>query len=193
MPPVSHKNGYRRIMLEREREFTFWQILEEVQPKYIFIDLVEERFDLILAGERYLTKSDAYDSSDGRETEGPVLKRHSPECTELWKNSASEFVNRIRETVPQIRLVIVETFLSETVGDIEHREPFPNLEEIRQINELLVEYYAFLESLWPEATVLRLSEAPLFFTDSKYEYGAIPSHLNELLNQKLAEEIEQRL
>ncbi len=193
LPPVSHKNRYRRIMLEREREFTFWQVLEEVQPRYLFIDLIEERFDLVRAGERYLTKSDAYDSRDGGETEGPILKRLSPECTELWKNSATEFVNRIWETVPQIRPVIVETLLSEMVGDIEHREPFPNLEEIRRINELLAEYYSFLESLWPEATVFRLSEDPLFFTDRKYEYGAIPSHLNEVLNQKLAEEIEQLL
>lgn len=193
LPPVSHKNSYRKIMLDREREFTFWQVLKAEQPRYLFIDLVEERFDLIRAGERYLTKSDAYDSRDGGMTECTVLKRCSSECTELWKNRTTEFVKRVREIVPEIRSVILETLLSETVGDFKQREPFPNLKEIRQVNELLKEYYVFLESLWPEAVVLRYTESPLFFTDSKYEYGAVPSHLNELLNQQLAERIERLL
>ena len=87
----------------------------------------------------------------------------------------------------------MEMLLSETLGNLEHRDLFQNYDEIRRTNVMLKEYYAFLESLWPEATVIRFSEDPLFFTDSKYEYGAIPSHLNELLNQQLAERIEQQL
>ena len=33
----------------------------------------------------------------------------------------------------------------------------------------------------------------LYFTDEKYEYGAVPSHLNELENQRIAEKIEEAL
>ena len=193
LPALKHKNSYRRIMLERERNRTFWQTLEEVQPKCLFLDLIEERFDLILEEGRYLTKSDAYDSCDNINTEAVIVYRKSPECTALWKDSAVEFVQRVLRIVPKVRLVISEMLLAETVGDLVHRDLFQNIEEIRQTNAILKEYYAFLESLWPEATVIHLSEDTLFFTDCKYEYGAIPSHLNELLNQKTAEKIEQRL
>ena len=193
LPAVIHKNRYRQIMLNRERKRFFWQKLEETRPAYLFMDLMEERFDLIFTGERYLTKSDAYDGRTDAEAEGAVLDRFSPECSRVWKQSAGEFVRRVRETVPGIRLVLVESLLSETVGDLEHREEFPELAEIRRTNALLAEYYAYLESLWPEATVLRPSEDPLCFTDRKFEYGAIPSHLNELFNQRLAEEIQHRL
>ncbi len=61
------------------------------------------------------------------------------------------------------------------------------------MNAMLKEYYTFLESLWQEARVIRFTEDPLFFTDCKYVYGAIPSHLNELLNQRVAAEMEQFL
>ena len=83
--------------------------------------------------------------------------------------------------------------MSETAGDVTAREPFPGIDGIRRTNELLAGYYSRLETLWPEAPVVRLRDDPLFFTDRRFEYGAIPSHLNELLNQKAAKELERLL
>ena len=122
-----------------------------------------------------------------------MIPRSSPACTELWEKSARAFVEEIRKRAPKLRPVIVESYLCETVGDLEHRTPFANLDGIRQTNAILASYYRYLEVLWPEAVVVRLADDPLFFTDSKYEYGAIPSHLNELINQQTAERIERLL
>ena len=191
LPPAQHKNRYRQLMLEREREKAFWKRLEEVRPKYLFLDLVEERFDLIEVQGRYLTGSDAYDGLIVGKVEGRVIDRFSPECTELWENSAKEFVRRIRTAVPELRPVVIETLLCETVGDFSATEPFPELEEIRRTNAMLSHYYSYLESLWPEALILRPAADPLYYTDRKYEYGAIPSHMNEIFNQRLAEIIEK--
>ena len=188
-----HKNRYRQIMMERERSQSFWEVLSAVKPEYLFIDLIEERFDLIHTGNRYITKSDAYDGIIGENNRGLLIKRYSTECEELWRASAEEFTWRVRKAIPDIRLVIIESLLSETVGDIYNREYFQDLDNIRKTNTMLSGYYAYLESLWPKAIVIKPSNDPLYFTDSKFEYGAVPSHLNELLNQKLAEEIERRL
>ncbi len=198
-PTAEHKNRYRKLMIEREREQTFWESLREVHPEYLFIDLVEERFDLIHAGGGYVTKSDAYDGLESGKADGTAVCRFgpdgavSPECDELWKDSADKFVRRIRETVPDIRPVVVETLLCETTGDITGTEPFAGIEEIRKVNRLLSSYYDYLEKLWPEAEVIRFADDPLRFTDRKFEYGAIPSHMNELLNQELAKRIERML
>ena len=193
LPAVKHNNTYRRIMMERERNRTFWQALEEVQPKYLFMDLIEERFDLIRIGNRYLTKSDAFDGLTSGQVSGMVIDRFSPECAELWEGCVREFVRRIRDTVPDIHPIIVETLLCKTVGNIEEREAFTHQEEIGKKNALLSGYYSILGSLMPEATIVHYSDDPICFTDRKYEYGAVPSHGNELLNQHLAEKIERLL
>ena len=191
LPPAEHKNRYRKLMTERERNRSFWQTLEEAKPDYLFLDLIEERFDLIETQGRILTKSDAYDGLTEGKVCGRIIDRFSPECAALWERSAQEFVRRIRLLAPALRPVIVETFLSETAGDVTAREPFPGIDGIRRTNELLAGYYSRLETLWPEAPVVRLRDDPLFFTDRRFEYGAIPSHLNELLNQKAAKELER--
>lgn len=193
LSPLKHRNRYRQLMLERERNQTFWKTLEAVQPQYLFIDLIEERFDLIETSDRYLTKSDAYDGLTGGRVECRIIDRFSPECQEIWKKSIGEFVQRIRSIVPNVQFVIVESLLCEAVGNMVKREPFPQWEKIQKTNALLSEYYSYLEALTPEAVVVRPSEDPLWFTDRRFEYGAVPSHGNEILNQRLAEKLERVL
>ena len=189
LPAFRHKNRYRQIMLERERTQSFWDTLREARPRYLFMDLIEERFDLIRLGDRYLTRSDAYDGRLDRGPEGRMIPRLSPECTKLWQESAEAFVRRVRLSAPRLQPVIIESFLSETVGNVDQRTLYPEVGDIRKMNALLGEYYRYLEDLWPEALVVRPAGDPLFFTDSRYEYGAVPSHINELFNQKLARRI----
>ena len=191
--PFRHKNRYRALMLEREREQTLWELLERQRPALFFLDLIEERFDLVRAGEGWLTRSDAYDGRLEGGSGGEVLSRYSEECTALFAESAARFLRRLRQTLPEIRLVLVENLLSEKVGDLDGCAPFPELSEIRRMNTLLKSYYRILEALWPDAVVIRPDDEELYFTDRKYEYGAVPSHLNELVNQRIAERIEAAL
>lgn len=37
---------------------------------------------------------------------------------------------------------------------------------------------------------MEASECENYYTDRLYEYGAVPSHLNELVNREIAEKIE---
>lgn len=188
-----HKNRYREMMLKREIQNQFWNILDEMKPKYLFIDLIEERFDLVVCGEGYLTKSDAFDGAEC--CIGPVytIARTTQECENLWKQSCKQFINRIKTSFPFIRIVLVKNYLSEKKGDINSQQYFENLEEIRQINHILEEYYQFFAGCDKEIQVVEASECDYYFTDAQYEYGAIPSHLNELVNQKIAGLIERSI
>ncbi len=193
--PFSHRNRYREIMLERERRRSFWSVVEEIRPEYLFMDLVEERFDLLQFGRRYLTKSDAYDgrvpAAEEASASPALIPRHSAACTNLWKTSAADFIRRLNALAPGIRVVLIENYLSETVGDLRSRTAFPELSEIRRTNSLLSQYYAFMEELCPDAVVVRPSAGePLYFTDRNYEYGAVPTHLNEIVNRKIAARLE---
>ena len=196
--PFDHPNRYRRMMLERERLRSVWSVVDEIRPEYLFLDLVEERFDLIRVGGRFLTKSDAYDGRTGGPIVDPacqaLLPRNSAACKELWKNCAERFLAKLRSHVPGIRIVLIENYLSETVGDLQNRTFFPELEEIRRTNRILAGYYAFLEAICPDAVIVRPAvEEPLYFTDRNYEYGALPTHLNELVNRRIAARLESLL
>ena len=216
-----HKNRYRQIMLERERTHNYWEILAELKPKFLFIDLIEERFDMLQLGDSFVTMSDAFEGAKftrdvsainpsvqmeaGKFDEkeeltaeellrlGQVIPRESARCTELWQQACQKMVKETQRICPDIRFVLVENYLCETVGNLESRKPFENIEDVRKINSILRQYYNYLKEILPEAPVISPSKDDLYFTDEKYEYGAIPSHLNEIENQKIAKMIEKVL
>lgn len=202
----SHKNRYREMMLEREIHNQFWDILEEMKPEYIFMDFIEERFDLIAFGEGYLTKSDAFDGAQcmtGKSDDfdraqcmiekSRVVPRKSEECRRLWEESCSQFVKKLQKEYPSVRIVLIKNYLSEKVGDIYQQKEYENIKEIREINRILEGYYRYFENQLAEVKAVEASECSYYFTDHQYEYGAIPSHLNELANQEIARMIERSI
>ena len=192
-------------MLERERMRSYWEILKELQPKFLFIDLIEERFDILQLGDCYVTLSDAFEgaaySCGGKEeltadelvAFGHVIPRDSDGCTELWQQACQKVIGETQRICPGIRFVIIENYLCETVGSLQGRKSFDNIEQIRRTNGILKRYYAYMKQLLRDALIVSPSGDDLYFTDEKYEYGAIPSHLNELENQRIAEKIEEAL
>ena len=194
LPAVRHRNRYRQMMLEREREGSIWQVVKEKQPRFLFMDLMEERFDLLEQDDQIWTLSDALaGSGTGQKLNGRVIPRDSEECRKLWRKAAKDFFRHLQTAAPGIRIVVLEDLLSERTGDLSGTEPFQNLEEIRKINRILTDDYAYLRELCPDALFIQSTQEQLYFTDKNYEYGAIPSHLNEIVNQRIAQRIEKAL
>lgn len=188
---VSHKVKYREMMLEREIQNAFWTILSEVQPDYIIMDFIEERFDVIRYASGYLTKSDAYDEANIMTGEMQVIPRDGELCRQLWEESALTFIHRLETEYSNVQIVLVKNYLTEKVGDIHKQEYFDNIAQIRRMNEILSQYYRFFYNHCRTIKVVEPSNCEYYFTDKQYEYGAIPSHLNELANQRIAEMVER--
>ena len=186
-----HKNKYREIMLRRDIESLFWDIIGDINPKYIFMDFIEERFDIIETAGGYITKSDAFDGADISLAEYRVIKRESPECEKLWEKSFLEFMKRMRESLPSCGVIAVKNLLSTRMGDKNSQTAFADVEAISEKNRILEGYYRFLEENFPEVKVVDCTGDSLYFTDKAYEYGAVPSHLNDLINRRIAEKIEE--
>ncbi len=186
-----HKNRYREIMLERELKNQFWDILREVDPKYIFIDFIEERFDMVAFRGGYLTKSDALDGAEVMMEGAEIIPRDGETCGKLWRESCLRFIDRFKTQYPSIQIVLIKNYLSEKVGDIYCQNNYENLEEIRKTNAVLMEYYRFFENNCDRIRVIEASECSYYYTDKQYEYGAIPSHLNEIVNDSIAKKIEK--
>lgn len=188
-----HKNKYREIMIQRDVESLFWKIINDIKPEYIFLDFVEERFDIIETDGGYITKSDAFDGADGLYSEQRIIKRDSRECEQLWEKSFSKFMERLKAVMPSCGVVAIRNLLSTKVGDINEQIPFEKMDEIIQMNRSLDKCYMYLEEKFSEIKVVDLTEDDLYFTDKAYEYGVIPSHLNDLINRKIAKRLEETL
>lgn len=190
-PMCGHKNRYREIMLEREFGNQFWNILDEVAPEYIFIDLIEERFDMAAYHGGYLTKSDAFDGIEPMLEDMEIIPRDGEKCEKLWRESCIRFIDRLYSQYPSIRIVLVKNYLSEKVGDINSQKSYENLEDIQNTNAILRGYYRFFEEHCDKVQAIEASTCSYYYTDKQYEYGAVPSHLNELVNDEIAKRIEK--
>lgn len=194
---VSHKVRYREMMIEREVGNAFWDILKEVCPDYVIMDFIEERFGIVKCGNGYLTKSDAFDGSEiegvevTEETGGQMISAFDERRIRLWEESALRFIRRLEQEYPGIGIVLVKNYLTEKVGDIQKQEFFENMEEIRRMNGILAHYYDYFQEHCKNVKVVEASECNDYFTDRQYEYGAVPSHLNEIVNKNIAKNIEK--
>ena len=141
----SHKVRYREMMLEREIQNDFWEIMREMKSDYIIMNFLEERFDVLEYGGGYLTKSDALDGAKIELSGARIIKRDSEECRTLWERSALKFIQRLKEEYPKVKIVLVKDYLTETKGNLEQTRCFENIDEIRTINKILRQYYTYFE------------------------------------------------
>ncbi|MCI9297950.1 MAG: glycosyltransferase family 2 protein [Lachnospiraceae bacterium] len=186
-----HKNRYRQMMLEREMNNQFWRLMEERKPDFVVLDFIEERFDMVAYQGGYLTRSDAFEGCENKPEAGDVILRDSDECMELWKESALAFIERMERDYPDTDIVLVKNYLAEKKGDIYSQEYFAELDEIRKINGILEQYYSFFRKHCKKVKVVEASKCQYYFTDKEYEYGVMPSHLNELVNREIAKMVEE--
>ncbi len=180
-------------MENRDINSSYWRIIDGNEFKYIFLDFIEERFDLVECRDGYITKSDAFDGSNFELKEYRLIERSSEECTKLWQDSFKRFVEIIGSRMPECKIVVVENYLSEEVGDINEKKYFENVDEIRSINQVLKQYYKFVVDNYEQILLVKASECDYYYTDKQYEYGAIPSHLNEVVNLKIARMVESAI
>ena len=187
---IKHGNKYRQIMLRRDIESSFWEILVAERPEYLVMDFIEERFDIIKTGSGYITKSDAYDGATVS-IEGEIIPRFSKECNEIWKKSCLQFIKELTKYIRPSHIILVKNYLSERHGTLDGTVPFGELESIIKVNNMLKDYYRFFEANC-NCTVIDTVGIDNYFTDDGYEYGAIPSHLNEIVNGDIGSLIEEK-
>ena len=191
---VHHKNRYRELMVQREVDQAFWDVLVTEQPRFVFMDLIDERFDLLEWDRRFLTCSDAFEGAklDGADISScRQVTFGSDEHGSLWRAAFDAFVTRLSEEAPATQLVIVENYLSERVGTLSGARLFDEADSIREKNALLAKLYAHVRKSYPAIKMIPAYECEDYFTDEAYEYGAVPQHLNDIVNQRIAQMIEE--
>ena len=190
---ADHPNRYREMMINREIHQDFYRILKEMKPQTVFIDLMEERFDILEYHGRYLTDSDALQGCGQYRsfcTEGRRIPADSEEKRILWQTAFEYFLDTVGS---ETNVIVVRNLLSEKKGTLQVQQDYEDVEGIRHTNRMLDACYQYIEEYHPEIPVIGTADLPEYFTDIHYEYGALPQHLNEIVNQKIAGRLQQQL
>ena len=188
---IEHSNVYRKVMIEKDKKSLFWDILNEINPKYLFFDLIDDRFNVVHENDGYYTFSNAYPEDSN--VNGKMLPVGTNEYETLWEKSVKDFFEKIFKKIEKENVILVENYLSTSHGDTESQKPYVNLEEIESINLQLKHKYNLIKSIYPEIRVVEAYKEQFYFTDDEYEYGVYPEHLNEIVNKRIANVIEKKL
>lgn len=195
LPEVDHRNRYRQMMIRRELGQEFLHMLDERNPELLFLDLSEERFDILEWNGQYLTDSDALQGTAQYETfcTGRRITYDSAERINLWKEAFDHFIDVLQGKNPAIQVIVIENMLSERCGNLTEQHLFENVQKIRAVNAILSQYYGYIREYYPDITIVQVADLPEYFTDENYDYGAVPQHLNEIVNQKIAGIIGEKI
>ena len=191
---INNKNFYRNMMIQRDTGNHFIDTLNEKGLfDYLFIDLIEERFDIIETGNSYYTKSNAFDEAEiCGEYEYRVIPRDSDECRILWEKSFDELIKYTKYRIKK-KIIVIENYLCEKHSDGVEEEEFENVIEIRKKNSILKTYYDYIRECYPNILIIDAYNDEQYVTDNQYEYGCYPFHLNEWANIRIAEKIQSQM
>lgn len=192
---IDHNNPYRKYMIQRDLNKSFRKSFQNCECDFILIDFMEERYDTLKVQDSFITYSDAIKELckmpyDG---ESELLNDREISGQNIWIENCLKFIELLRSNFEEKRIILIENYLCESYGDNGNKTKFTNIEEIDQINILLSYKYKFFRANFPGITVIKTSDLHDYYTDIKYEYGCFPWHLNELVNIRIASEIEMKL
>ncbi len=161
---------------------------------YIFIDLLEERFDIGVYECDFFTLSDAfYEVEDGTQMSYTVISAESEEWLTLWKTACGRFVERILTYVRPEQVVIVESKLTEQYVDNNGRHDFPDIESIRKCNERLQKCYDYMKQINAGFRTIPIEQLDCYVTNADFRHGCYPWHLGNMAYGKIGEYIKEAL
>ena len=165
-------NDFRKVMFQQLETHTF---------DYFLIDFIDERFNLLLSNSSLVTKSaelinskyldlTPYKFSEIRRLDYPIGS---------WKADCDLYINRLIETVPPERIIIIkgkwaEKYLSAS-GELRDFNGINHFQigYIRKMNALMENYYDYLASRLPQA---KLISYPPAIAHELHEWGLSPFH-----------------
>ncbi len=168
---------------------------EEFQKvDYIFIDLLEERFDVGMYREEPFTLSDAfYEVERKLRISYDIIRAESEEWFILWEEACAAFLERMLLYVRPEQIVLVESKLTEQYIDRDGRYNFPETEQIRKCNARLQKCYDVMKRMIPGCRVIEIAQMDCYVTGADFRHGCYPWHLGNMAYVKIGEYIKEVL
>lgn len=161
---------------------------------YVFIDLLEERFDIGVYEGDFFTLSDAfYEVEEKLQLSYTVVSAESEEWYALWQKACDRFIGRLLVYVQPEQVVIVESKLTEQYIDRDGRHNFAEIEKIRNCNERLQRCYDHIKQMNPKFKAIVIEKMECYVTNADFRHGCFPWHLGNMAYAKIGEYIKEIL
>jgi hypothetical protein len=124
-------SSFGKRMIFADFRKTFFHALEDAAPHHLIIDLVDERYDLMRAGDSVVTRSwDLVDSGvdDYDRYSFELVKRTRPSTHAFWRSSCDAFLTLMRRRFPEVRLVLHKAYWVRHHHHVERCGRFPTCE-----------------------------------------------------------------
>jgi hypothetical protein len=184
-PPPLRRHQHNALVADLRK--TALDRLLAFRPTHLIVDFIDERFDLLCAGDAIVTESWEFEASGyGRQAafaHARRVPRLSAACDRLWGEAAAEFAALIRGTpLREAQLILHVSRWAEEMrtrtGRRRPRRAVAILEgrpaDIAEHNALLAAYEARFEAVAPPMT--RIDAGALRLADETHQWGVSPFH-----------------
>lgn len=189
------QNTFRREAVEHDFYKTFVQKIDAFDKNsFVFIDFLEERYNIIQNGEAFITQSEAYDELNLDLEQGHIITPFQDIRSVIWEKSCIEFMHQLKKHFISNRIIIIENYLAYGIrGNNGTITKYFNQDKIDELNQILKRYYDYIRENFREIKIISLSSDRLNYTDGDFQYGCYEWHINKKAYQDLAMQIYEYL
>lgn len=188
---IFHEKTFRENMVKKDWLKLFWGN-NNCGLKYLIMDFVDERYDIIEKDGFYYTRSEAFEETYIDEPIIPyaVIKRASEQYGDLWERQCKKFIERLNLCMPECKIILVELYLTDLYGTNEKKWKWKNQTYINNMNNILKQYYSIIKDLARNLIVISVEKEKMY-TDEKFIYGCYPWHYNDNLYIELTSKVRE--
>lgn len=188
---LQSSNAFRREAVEHDFHKTFIQKIDTYEKdSFVFIDFLEERFNLIQKSGSFITQSEAYDELDLDLKHENIITPFQDARTIIWEKSCIKFMYLLKKHFMTNRIIIIENYLTHGIKREDGtRTKYLNQDIIDAQNQILKRYYNFIRENFRDIKIVSLSSYMLSYTDENFQYGCYEWHMNKEAYQDLAMQI----
>lgn len=190
---IFHEKIFRKNMLGKDWTKSIWTNKSK-DVRYLLMDFIDERYDIIDKNNCYYTKSEAFEEAyfDGVIEPYTVIKRKSKQCRELWEIQCRKFIERINSYWSECKIILIELYLTDSYGSKDKKKKWNNQTYINDMNKELKNYYANIKAIAKNLTVISVDQKKMY-TDERFVYGCYPWYYNNDLYIELTEKVREAI
>ncbi len=183
-------SDFQRRMLLGDFTNNVLHSLKENNYDYIVMDLIDERFNLAVVGNKIITKSSEFVLSGIRERE--VIDSFSEEFYELWCEGATKYISILKEVNALDKLLINQVYWATKLANDEWIDPkkfSPHI--IARYNYKMERMYDFLHQLLPPKQFITFTDE-ILRSDENHKWGLAPFHYQKVYYENLIKFINEK-
>jgi hypothetical protein len=189
-------SAYQRRAVLADFNKTFFSDLAALEPEWVVVDLVDERFNVLRTHGSFVTESSAFSSAGldkAERFEFSTVRRLTGEADELFGAAAKHFVNRLTEIVSPERVVLHRGMWLTRFrrGEAIEEFPEPRLGYARQNNNSLVRQYDVLARRLGGAAHELGPDVSRHVADVDHKWALEPFHYERAYNEAAVETLRQ--